>query len=447
METKDSDTLPRAQKGRIKRWLVRGLTGLTVVSLGLGAMVYFSGLKKKPGKTHPKEMVLQVSVSPAVPETVQTRLKGFGVAAPVTIVRLSAEVGGRIIQVHPNFRTGKIIARGEVIFKIDPLDYQAALDNARAQLAQKEVALARIEKEYQGDKNRLGGIARTMALARAEYDRVRVLLEENSIGNRSAVDQAEQAMNAAIDSHEQMKRTLSLYPVQRQDALAAIASARADLEKARTNLARCTVTAPFTGRIKSRSMELGEYAAAGKEVVTLADDSQLEILVSLDAREVSAWLAFEETPPEKAGGWFPRPVGVDCDIQWIEAKTHTWKGRLSRLVAFDQESRTMTLAVVFDPSANLCQGCPPLVEGMFCSVSIPGKPVADLFRVKRWLVTTDNTLYVAEGSRLATRRVERVYAEGDWLFVTGEIAQGDRIITTRLVDPLEGAALNITAQD
>lgn len=268
------------------------------------------------------------------------------------------------------------------------------------------------------------------------------MLEENSIGNRSAVDQAEQAMNAAIDSYQQMKRAIGLYPVTIQEETAAIASVAADLEKARKDLSRCTVTAPFTGRITARSGELGEYVPAGREVVTLADDSVLEILVSLDAREVSSWLRFEDSPSRS--GWFERPVPVDCTIQWTEARDHSWTGTLARVVEFDQASRTVTLAVRFDPSRNACTGCPALVAGMFCAVSIPGKPVDNLFRVKRWLVTTDNTLYVAQKGRLQTRKVERIYAEGDWLFVRGDLSEGDRIITTRLVDPLEHSALDIT---
>lgn len=425
---------------------VRIILSLAVLGVGLLFMFYFSSLKTKPHKGNPKEAVLRVDVHKAVPVDVQTRLKGFGVAEPVTIVRISAEVGGRIVYTHPSFKKGKTIAKDEVIFRIDPLNYQASLNNLKAGLAQKEAGLSRVQKEFGADKNRLSTLERTMALARDEYDRLRVLLEKNRIGNRSAVDQAEKSMNTAIDTVDQMKRSLSLYPIEVQEAKAGIASVRADLDKAAADLARCTVRAPFTCRVKSAAMEAGEYVSPGQEVVILADDSQLEILVSMDAREVSSWLSFEVQATENpsfSGGWFPKPDPVACEISWIEAKNHVWKGTLSRLVEFDQSSRTMTLAVGFDPSKNNCPGCPPLVEGMFCSVTIPGKTIEGVFRLKRWLVTTDNTIYVADEGRLKTRQVNRVYADGDDLFVTGDIHTGDKIITTRLVDPLENSALKL----
>ncbi len=428
------------------RLATRLILSFIVIALGVITMIYFSSQKKKPHKGGVKEMVLRVSVKEAVPETVHTLLKGFGVAEPVTTVRLSAEVSGRIVYTHPEFKQGKTVAKGEMLFKIDPSDYQATLDNLRAELVQEKAVLTHIEKEFAADRNRLSTIARTMDLGRAEYDRVRVLLEENSIGNRSAVDQAEQSMNSAIDTHDQMKRSLSLYPVKIKEAEAAVASAKADLDKARANLARCTVVAPFTCRIKAISMELGEYATTGTEVVTLADDSQMEILVSLDAREATSWLSFLNKDMVSSPGWFPKPEPVTCDIQWIETRSHTWTGTLSRLVEFDQSSRTMTLAVRFDPRENKCTDCPPLVEGMFCRVAIPGKPIDGLFRLERWLVTTDNTIYVAENNRLKTRAITKVYADGDLVFVTGDIREGDSLITTRLVDPLENSTLRIVGK-
>jgi multidrug efflux pump subunit AcrA (membrane-fusion protein) len=428
------------------RLATRLILSFIVIGLGVSAMIYFSSQKKKPHRGGVKEMVLRVSVKEAVPETVHTRLKGFGVAEPVTTVRLSAEVSGRIVYTHPGFKQGKTIAKGEVLFKIDPSDYQTTLDNLRAGLVQKKAALTHIQKELIADRNRLFTIRRTMDLSRAEYDRVRVLLEENSIGNRSAVDQAEQSMNSAIDTHDQMKRSLSLYPVKIKEAEAAVLSAKADVDKAKTNLARCTVIAPFTCRIKSTAMEMGEYAKAGTEIVILADDSQMEILVSLDAKEATSWLSFQNKDRVSSPGWFPKPEPVTCDIQWIENKAHTWTGTLTRLVEFDQSSRTMTLAVRFDPRENRCPDCPFLVEGMFCRISIPGKPIDGLFRMERWLVTTDNTVYVAEKNRLKTRAVKRIYADGDLIFVTGDIRAGDSLITTRLVDPLENSVLRIVGK-
>ncbi len=334
-------------------------------------------------------------------------------------------VAGRIMHTHPGFKKGQIIPKGEVLFQIDPADYIAELNSLRAGLEQKKSILAVIEQQFKADRLRVKTIQRTMDLSRDEYERVRVLLEENSIGNRSELDQSEQSLNNAIDSFDQMKRSLSLYPVQIREAAAGIASVTANRDNAAANLARCTIKAPFTSRITAISMEEGEYATKGSQVVTIADDSFLEIQVSLDAREASQWLSFEEEGSESLSGWFPKPQPVACEISWIEAKDVLFSGVVERLVEFDQSSRTMTLAVKFDPSQDSCKDCSPLVAGMFCSVSIPGKTIGGLFMLKRWLVTADNTVYISRENRLKTVSVNKVYASGDEVFLSGKISPGD----------------------
>ncbi len=427
--------------------MVRIALSAAIIGAGVFAMTKFSSLKQPPHRGQVKEQVLQVEIEKAIPQRVQTRLKGFGVAQPVVRVKVSAEVAGRIVYVHPGFEKGRTILKGEVLFKIDPLDYQAAQTGLAASLAQKKSQLEGIQRQFEADQLRLKTIQRTLDLSRKEYDRVRVLLEKNAIGTRSEVERSEQAMNSAMDQFDQMKRSLSLYPLQLQEARAGIDSIKANLDNADVNLARCTTVAPFTCRITAIAMEKGEYATKGREVVSLADDSLLEILVSLDAREASQWMAFMEPDAQPLSGGFPVPRPVPCEIAWIEAKDAVWEGRVERLVEFDQSSRTMTLAVKFDPSPLHCKGCPPLVAGMFCSVSIPGKTLADLYPVKRWLVTPDNTLYIAQEGRLKTLAVSKVYASGDDLFVSGDIRPGDLLITTRLVDPLENSVVKIMNQE
>lgn len=419
--------------------LIRIVLCVAVLVSGVYAMNHFSARKKAPHKGQVKERVLQVDVQSAVARTVETRLQGFGVVRPAKTVNISAEVGGRITHVHPDLDKGLRVPEGDILFKIDPSDYQAARKRLSASLLARENEIAQIEKEFQADRLRLKTMARNKALATDEYERVRVLLEENSIGNRSEQDQAEQAMNKAIDAYDQMQRSLALYPLRIKAARAELASVRADLDKAEADLARCIVRAPFTGRVTDVSMEAGEYASPGKEMVALADDAVLEIPVSLDAREATRWLYFENNGDST--GWFGNPRPVTCDIQWLEAEDHVFKGTLDRVMEFDQTSRTVTVAILFDPAG--CDTCPPLVEGMFCRVSIPGKSLSGLYSIKRWFVSTDDTVYKAEDGRLKTARVNRVYTQGDDLYLTGEIRDGDLLITTRLVDPIENSALKI----
>ena len=92
-------------------------------------------------------------------------------------------------------------------------------------------------------------------------------------------------------------------------------------------------------------------------------------------------------------------------------------------------------------------GSLPLVEGMFCSVEIPGRPMETVFRLPRWAVSFSNTVYTVQKNRLKTVPVTVVRSQGEQTFVSRGLAEGDRVVTTRLVDPLENSLLEIVGDE
>ena len=198
-------------------------------------------------------------------------------------------------------------------------------------------------------------------------------------------------------------------------------------------------------------MEKGAYAAPGNDALTLADDTVLEIQVPLDSRDVKNWLLFDtddkkEDPP--SGAWFSQVRPVDVKIHWTEAlQSPPWTGRLHRAVNFDPVSRTVTVAVRIEAPNALKAGSFPLVEGMFCMVSIPGRPLKNVIELPRWAVTFENTVYAARQGRLKTLNVTPVRTQGEKTYISRGIPPGEEIIVTRLVAPLENSLLTIVPSE
>jgi hypothetical protein len=116
------------------------------------------------------------------------------------------------------------------------------------------------------------------------------------------------------------------------------------------------------------------------------------------------------------------------------------------VVKFDQETRTVTVAVRIDAAEAHPSGADslPLVEGMFCSVEIPGKVLQGVFRLPRWAVSFEDTVYISKDGRLRTVPVSVSRIQGEEAFVSEGLRPGDRVVTTRLIDPLENTLLEIT---
>jgi hypothetical protein len=119
------------------------------------------------------------------------------------------------------------------------------------------------------------------------------------------------------------------------------------------------------------------------------------------------------------------------------------------VVEFNKETRTVTVAVRIS-AAEAVSGAPeriPLVEGMFCRVEIPGKIMSGVMALPRWAVSFENTVYVVRDSRLKTVGVRVVRIQGDRVFIAEGLNEGEQVIVTRLVDPLENSLVEVNRTD
>ncbi|MEE4354605.1 MAG: efflux RND transporter periplasmic adaptor subunit [Desulfatiglans sp.] len=427
--------------------LISIVVSIIVLIIGVVGMKTLASMKTPPVETKNGESPLRVEALQITKEDAPVFITGYGEVKALNVVPISSEVSGKIVQIHSRLEAGEMIPKGENLFKIDSANYTASHEEARGVVQQWKNAILRLKKQYAIDTKRLKTIERNRELAKAEFERIRKLFESNNIGTLSGVEKSEQVYNSALDQADQMAQAVALYPIRIKEAESSLSSVQARLAFAKSNLMRCQVLAPFNGRVKSVSLEKGQYVTPGQNVVTLADDSVLEIQVPIDSRDAREWLRFNG---EKANGktaWFACLEQVLCKIRWTENNNgQTWDGQLHRVVKFDQQTRTLTLAVrVYAETAmkkNLRSL--PLAEGMFCSVKIPGRTLNNVFRLPRKAVSFENTVHIAVDNRLKTVPVKVARMEGENVYVYGGLNAGDMVVTTRLIDPMENALLKIT---
>lgn len=378
---------------------------IMVLFIGVMGMTMLADLKTPPAEAKNGERPLRVEALEVEEEDIPVFITSYGEVKALNVVPIAPEVPGKIVKIHPRLEIGEIIPKGEVLFKIDPKDY---------------ITIRKTSSE------RLKILKRSQELAKKEYERVRILFEKNSVVTQAGVEAAERAMLSAADLTNQISQVL---------------------ETAENNLERCEVRAPFDARIKSVSLEKGQYVIPGQNVMTLANDAVLEIHVPIDSRDARKWLRFNGEEKNRKIAWFPAIEQVECKISWTENNSgQTWDGRLHRVVKFDDQTRTLMVAIRVDAESTKKKNSPsfPLVEGMFCSVKIPGRTLHNVFRLPRQAVSFENTVFIAVGNRLKTMPVKVARVEGENTYVAGGLNTGDMVITTRLIDPLENALLEIT---
>ena len=427
---------------------IRIILCVSVIAAGILSMKMLEKLKKPPAEAKNLEKPLRVLARRMIPQDILITIKGYGELQARDEIPLSPEVAGRVTYIHPRLETGEIIQTSEILFQIDDRNYVAAVKELKAMVAQGKNSIQRLKTQYAIDQKRLTTSKRNMELSKTEFNRVRRLFEKNKVGTQSQVDTTEKLYNTATDQYHLLLQTVELYPIRIDEATNALAANQARLDVAQTNLERCQVNAPFDGRVTFAQIEKGQYVKVGQHLVTLANDQELEIQVPVDSQDVQKWLIFKQST-EKKLAWFDDLQPVTCRIHWTEAPPEQYfEGKLHRVVKFDRQTRTITLAIHVDAKNALSHNNTlPLVAGMFCMVEIPGKTLRQVYQLPRWAVTYENTVYAAKDNRLTTAPVIVERLEPETAIISKGITPHDVVIVTRLTDPIENALLDIAFED
>ncbi len=339
-----------------------------------------------------------VRAIPATPRSVQLEVTTHGTVAPRTESELVPEVSGPVIEVSPSFVSGGFFEAGEVLLRVDPQDYEVALERARANLVRRE-------SEHERDQREL---ERQQKLAEREF-----------------------ASPQRLDTARTQARV----------AAASLREARASLDQAERDLARTRLRTPFRGRVRETSVDVGEFVNRGAPVATLYAIDYAEIRLPLADDD----LAHLDLPLAQPSGAVDT-AGPEVELRArFAGRDHTWQGRVVRTEGeIDPRSRMVhVIARVEDPYA-VERDRPPLAVGLFVEAAIAGRRVDDALVLPREALRAGDRLFVVDAEeRLHIRPAELVRAQADEVVVRAELAAGDRVVVSPLDAAVEGMRVRV----
>ena len=357
-------------------------------------------LKPEPPKSEPERVLPAVEVFVAQSDATTLTVQTQGTVVPRTETVLTSEVSGKIEWVSPEFVDGGFFREGDVLVKVDSVNYEAGLANAEAQLAQAQLALA----------------------------------QETALSEQAKQDWEGLGRGEPSD--------LVLRKPQLRQARANVASAEAAVRLAKQNLDRTEVRAPYDGRIRMKQVDLGQTVAAGA--------SQLAGIYSVDLAEVRLPLtaeqtAFVELPNRYRGetGSMANPGARVMLSANYGGALHTWEGQLDRTEgAIDSRNRmTYAVAQIEDPYRRSAEQPerPPLKVGMFVEALIEGRSLDLAYAIPRSALRDGNRVYLIDGeNRLRSVELTIAKMDSNEAIVTRGLSDGDRICMTPLTFFVEG---------
>ena len=378
------------------------LTALVVLVVGAAAAGMFVKLGKKPERQAPPPSRPLVTAFTIAPDTEPVRVKSFGSVRAKRSVNVVPRVAGEVEFKSRHFEAGGYFGEGDVLLKIDDTDYVLAAEQARANVAQSEYQLALAEEEAQ--------------VAQREWDRIG---SEGFGGEEGAEPTA-----------------LVLHEPQLKLAKANLESAKAALAQAELNLERCTITAPFDGRVLDSNVDVGQYIAPGAALGTLFATDVAEVTVSVPDGDL-AWITVDYDAED--GG-----VPVDVSAEFAGA-VHHWEGKAVRLGgAVDATSRLVNVVVEIPNPYERTGSRPPLIEGMFVNVLFESNPPDGAVVIPRSALRPGDLVWVIDpDGNLDIRTVEVARAGVDQAIIAGGLAAGERVTTSNLQYVTQGMPVRV----
>ena len=371
---------------------------LLVLLLAITTVWYLMTNRPEVKHHERKKQTPVVEVQALQPTDYRIAVTSQGTVAPRTQTTLVAEVRGKVTHVADNFRVGGVFSKGDELVTIDDRDYQHARIIAAAELAKARVALNQ---------------------EKARSEQARIDWERLGKGKPPS--------------------DLVLRKPQLASARAAVAAAEARLAQTRTDLERTRITAPYTGRVREKKADLGQFVTPGTALGTIYAIDYVEINLPLTAEQLAM---------------IGLPTAADTDAEWpsvsLKGEDGRWSGRLVRTTGtIDPQTRQQfVVAQVDDPYARAHPGEPQLKIGQFVSARIQGRKLSNVYVIPRAAVKEDDHIViVTDDNRLQRLQVTPVWRNRNEVVVAEGLSPGMRLVTSPVSYLAEGTEVKARSVD
>lgn len=374
-----------------------------VLAIAAAAASSLAGMRSQPEQRAEAPLPPLVRVHTVVSQEHRMVVESQGTVRPRTESRVVPEVSGRVVWVSPDFVSGGFFEQDAPLLRIDAHDYEQARIGARAEVAASKLRQAQAQAE-------------------AEI----AVREWQELGDGAAPE-------------------LTAHVPQLANARAALAAAEANLLQAERNVERTELRAPYAGRVRDKTVDVGQFVAAGAAVGSIYAIDFAEIRLPLPDEELAFLAELPLVYRGEAQRTGPR-VTVRAEFA---GQTHLWEARLVRTEGeIDASSRMVhAVAQVRDPyGRGPDRQRPPLAVGMYVRAEIDGAVADNVVLLPRAAVRVDGrVLIVDKEHRLRFREIDVLRTTRDALVVRSGLRDGERVVLSALDAVTDGMVVRVEA--
>jgi RND family efflux transporter MFP subunit len=218
------------------------------------------------------------------------------------------------------------------------------------------------------------------------------------------------------------------------EAKARVAAAKEQLRRAKSDLANTKIKAPFDAVIDRKLIDFGQYVKSGDTLARLLGTDRVEVRLPLFATDVGF-----------VGGIGEKPTPVTFSVDF-GSRTQEWSGELVRMEnRVDEQTRVLYLVAELDQPYNRDLYPEPMRVGLFVDADIRGVTLQNAFRLPRAVLHENKFVFVVADGVLMKRAVTLLRREGNEVIIGDGLANGDRVVTSRLELMVDGMPVAVAS--
>ena len=355
---------------------------IVISGLIIGSLILFTGPSLEP-RAPPENKPLIRTIT-AKSESIRLSSTAFGTVSPRSENELIPEVSGSIVFMSPSLVSGGFFKKDDLLFSIEPLDYEVALEQSSA-------ALKSAESELEN--------------AQRNHDRQINLAKKQSI-SESRKEEAINRLRFAESAHREANARVSL---------------------AKKNLERTKIRAPYDGRVRNEKIDLGQFVNRGQSIASIYAIDSAEIRLPVHDKELAFLdLSLFETAKSKDDAVILKAT--------FAGEQHTWNARIARTEGeLDSRTRMINVIAEIDSPYSSKDSRPPLTIGLFVEAEILGRFIEDAVVIPQSAIQERNLVYtVNEKNRLEFKKVKILRMINDQAVITDGLKTGDTVCISAL---------------
>lgn len=347
---------------------------VALVAIGIASLLIVTA--EPVGGNKEARVVLTVSAVRAQAGPLQLHVHSQGSIEPRVQSELIPEVSGVVAWVSPTLVAGGNMQAGEALLRIEQADYESQLSSAKAALARAESRLRQTRQDYQRVKQ----------------------LQRKKLASKAQLESSESDFQVAEATHSE---------------------ARALLAKAERDLKRTTINAPYSGLVRSESVDVGQFVSRGQSIATIYATDFVEVRLPI----ADSQLAFLNL--DKINSGESKPAALLKGV--FAGQQRQWQAHIDRMEAqIDAKSRMLNAVAQFKPAAG--ESAP---VGLFVKATIDGVKHDKLFTLPRSALRGEEHVLLIREGRLHRQQVNVLRLEDQRAIIDAGLNDGDIVCTSR----------------